>query len=206
MAKRISEKEEKFCVEVVTGVDDKGGSITITEAHRRAYPSDKMSEKTRVESASRVMNRTHVQERIADLRAQLAEKAVIDKAYVLSRLVEIDQMDAIDILNDDGTIKPVRDWPKVWRQYLSGMDVAELSSGGDNASAVMKKIKWPDKVKNLELIGKAVGAFVEKVEHSSPDGTMTPQATIIISDEELKQKLTELGFGRYNNQLGSKVV
>lgn len=52
------------------------------------------------------------------------------------------------------------------------------------------------------------GAYTNKqiVDHSSLDGSMTPKSAIIVTDEELKQKLTELGFGRYNNQLGSKVV
>lgn len=30
--------------------------------------------------------------------------------YVLMRLVEIDQMDVIDILNDDGSLKPIREY------------------------------------------------------------------------------------------------
>lgn len=46
----------------------------------------------------------------------------------------------------------------------------------------------------------------QSLEHTSPDGSMSPKAAVIVTDDELKQKLTELGFGRYNNQLGSKVV
>jgi phage terminase small subunit len=48
----------------------------------------------------------------------------------------------------------------------------EMASEG-NAAALLKKIKWPDKVKNLELLGKhiSVQAFKEqtKTEHSVPD-------------------------------------
>jgi phage terminase small subunit len=40
------------------------------------------------------------------------------------RLVEIDQMDVIDILNDDGSLKPIREWPKIWRTTLSGFDLS----------------------------------------------------------------------------------
>lgn len=39
-------------------------------------------------------------------------------------------------------------------------------SAEGNTAALLKKIKWPDKVKNLELIGKhiCVQAFKEQVE------------------------------------------
>lgn len=54
-------------------------------------------------------------------------------------------------------------WSKAWRTTLSAIDIAELSSDGDQA-AILKKIKWPDKVRNLELIGKHVdvSAFVDR--------------------------------------------
>lgn len=79
----------------------------------------------------------------------------IDADYVLRRLVEIDQMDLLDILDEKMAFRPTSEWPKVWRQYLSGVDVSELFEGaGDEREmvGVLKKIKWPDKVKNLELI------------------------------------------------------
>lgn len=103
------------------------------------------------------------------------ERTQIDADYVLNRLVEIDQMDVLDIMGDDMSLKPVSDWPAVWRRYLSGFDVAEMFEGrGEEREMVgiLKKIKWPDKVKNLELLGKHVGvqAFKDRIEHS---GEMT---------------------------------
>ena len=47
--------------------------------------------------------------------------------------------------------------------------MAELKNGDDEVmSVVLKKIKWPDKVKNLELLGRhvTVGAFKDKLELS----------------------------------------
>jgi phage terminase small subunit len=57
---------------------------------------------------------------------------------------------------------------RVWRQYINNVESIELSDG----EGWLKKIKWPDKVKNLELIGKhvSVGAFKDKVEHTGPNG------------------------------------
>ena len=99
-------------------------------------------------------------------RNKLAE---IDADYVLRRLVEIDQMDVADILTDDMSVKPLNECPKVWRQYLAGFDVSELFDGvGKEREFVgfLKKLKWPDKVKNLELLGKHVNvnAFRDQVD------------------------------------------
>jgi phage terminase small subunit len=108
-----------------------------------------------------------------------AKRTEIDADHVLRRLAEIDDMDVADILNADGSIKPVKDWPKVWRRSISGMDVSEIFSGAGDDKALaglLKKIKLPDKLKNLELMGKhvSVGAFKDVVDnrHSlvGPDG------------------------------------
>lgn len=90
---------------------------------------------------------------------------------MLRRLVEIEQMDVLDIINDDMSIKPVSCWPKSWRQYLAGFDLAEMFEGrGDEREmiGIPKKIKWPDKLKYLELLGRHVDvqAFKDKVDVS----------------------------------------
>ncbi len=189
---KYTAKEEKFCLEVATGVDENGRPITYGEAYRRAYNAEKMKPATIDVKASQLMSQDKITVRVNTLKEKVVEKAVIDAAYVLNRLHEIDQMDAIDILNDDGSIKPIREWPKIWRQYLSGMDIIEMSAPGDGdakITTIMKKIKWPDKVKNLELIGKhlSVGAFVERIDHSSKDGSMTPAVTAVNPIEAAKQ-------------------
>lgn len=93
----------------------------------------------------------------------------VDADYVLQRLVEIDQLDLLDILEDDLSLKPLKQWPKAWRQYLAGFDLAEMFEGQGkdrDMVGILKKIKWPDKVRNLELLGKHVNvnAFKEQVE------------------------------------------
>ncbi|UQO04941.1 hypothetical protein L0Z13_11325 [Burkholderia multivorans] len=35
----------------------------------------------------------------------------------------------LDILTDDMALKPVSEWPKAWRQYMSGFDLAEMFEG-----------------------------------------------------------------------------
>lgn len=133
------------------------------------------SPNTAAVKASVMMRDERIQKRIAELMEERNKRLRVSADYVLLRLVEIDQMDVLDILNDDMSIKPVSEWPKVWRQYLTGFELADMFEGRRDEKelvGILKKIKWPDKVKNLELIGKHVdvNAFKERLEVS---GTVT---------------------------------
>ena len=149
--------------------------IKIPENQSQAAIDAGFSPNTAAVKASVMMRDERIQKRIAELMEERNKRMRVSADYVLMRLVEIDQMDVLDILNDDMSIKPVSDWPKVWRQYLTGFELADMFEGrGDEKELVgiLKKIKWPDKVKNLELIGKHVdvNAFKERLEVS---GTVT---------------------------------
>jgi phage terminase small subunit len=144
------------------------------------------SPNTAAVKASVMMRDERIQKRIAELMEERNKRLRVSADYVLLRLVEIDQMDVLDILNEDDSMKPISSWPKVWRTSLSALDIATIkttqaSLQKDNGEAdlsvedvehILKKIKWPDKVKNLELIGKHVdvNAFKERLEVS---GTVT---------------------------------
>lgn len=126
------------------------------------------SPNTAAVKASVMMRDERIQKRIAELMEERNKRLRVSADYVLLRLVEIDQMDVLDILNDDGSLKPIREWPKIWRTTLSGFDLSStiMNMNEDSIETILKKIKWPDKVKNLELIGKHVdvNAFRERLE------------------------------------------
>ena len=163
--KPLTAKVEAYCQEY----------IKCPENQTQAAINAGYSHKTAAKFASQNMRDERVKKRIAELMEERNKRNRVSADYVLMRLVEIDQMDVLDILNDDMSIKPVSEWPKVWRQYLTGFELADMFEGrGDEKELVgiLKKIKWPDKVKNLELIGKHVdvNAFKERLEVS---GTVT---------------------------------
>ncbi|EIW8636490.1 terminase small subunit [Klebsiella pneumoniae] len=149
----LTDKQEMFCCEYLI-------DLNATQAAIRAGYSAKTANRT----ASENLSKPDIQSRIAELKEQRNDLVGINATYVLNRLVEIDQMDVLDILTSTGELKPVTQWPKVWRTTLSGLDVIEMAAEG-NTTALLKKIKWPDKVKNLELIGKHIDvqAFREQV-------------------------------------------
>lgn len=163
----LTPKQQRFVEEYLI-------DLNATQAAIRAG----YSERTAQEQSSRLLSNVMVREAIQEAQNKRTEQTQIDAAYVLKRLVEIDQMDVLDIMDDQMKIRPVNEWPKVWRQYVVNLENLELSDG----EGCFKKIKWPDKVKNLELLGRhvSVGAFKDKVEHS---GKLEIQSLSDLMDE-----------------------
>ncbi|WP_428613354.1 terminase small subunit [Pseudoalteromonas sp.] len=161
-----------------------------SKAFRHAFPDSKAKAETIHTKASLLHDQEKVQQRIKELSIAAAEKAdkefKLDAEYVARRLKEIDELDVLDIMRDDmKSFKPLSEWPKVWRISISGLDLMTLSSRTDeeDIESIVKKIKWPDKTKNLELIGKLtdVAAFSDKLDLSNKDGSLS-QVTVIGSD------------------------
>lgn len=150
----LTNKQEAFCREYLI-------DLNATQAAIRAGYSEKTARKIGCENVTK----PDIQNRIQELLNARNGRLEINADYVLKRLVEIEQMDVLDILTDSGDLRPIKDWPKVWRTTLSGLDIAAIRV--DGAEALLKKVKWPDKVKNLELLGKhvSVQAFREQVKN-----------------------------------------
>lgn len=161
----LTDKQEMFCREYLI-------DLNATQAAIRAGYSKNSAN----EQGAQNLAKLSIAQRIIELKAERNERVEIDADYVLRRLVEIDQMDVLDILLANGELKPIKHWPKVWRTTLSGMDVTEMA--GD-AAGLLKKIKWPDKVKNLELLGKhvTVQAFKDNVKNELVGANGLPLAT-----------------------------
>lgn len=153
----LTDKQDMFCREYLL-------DLNATQAAIRVGYSAKTANRT----ATKLLSKAVIQNRITELKAKRNKDVGIDADYVLRRLVEIDQMDVLDILNDDGSLKAVSLWPKSWRTTLTGLDISTTIQNVDEETAetILKKVKWPDKVKNLELLGKhvRVQAFKEQVE------------------------------------------
>lgn len=107
-----------------------------------------------------LLQRPEVAQAIQAAMAERSKRTEVEADYVIRRLREIDEMDVLDILEDDGSFRSIRDWPRAWRQFLSGIEIAELFEGrGDDRriAGVLRKVKWPDKLRNLELLSRHVG-------------------------------------------------
>ena len=149
------------------------------------------SARTANEQGARLLANVSVRTAIAAAQARRAERTQVDADWVLKRLAAMADADLADLHRADGSLRPVSEWPEVWRRGLvAGLEADENRIDG-GLTVVTRKVKLADRLKTLELIGRHVdvGAWREKVEHTGPGGgpiqsvSMTPDEFRAIAAE-----------------------
>jgi phage terminase small subunit len=121
------------------------------------------SKRTAQEKGSQLLSHPAIRSAIDARKIERSNETKIAANWVLMRLAAEAEADVADLYGDNGNLKPVHEWPKIWRQGLvQGIEVEELFEGsGDDRKHVgtLRKIR-------LELIGKHVNvqAFKEQIE------------------------------------------
>lgn len=124
-----------------------------------------------------------VMQYVERLTAKLNKKLEIDALYVKQRLVDIDNLDVRDILGSDGLFLSTDKWPDNWCKSISSFEIS--CDKNDAGKIIGQKIKWPDKLKNLELLGKHIS--VRAWDSASAPGTDdSPPLQIIFETSKAK--------------------
>lgn len=154
----MNDKQRRFAQEYLI-------DLNATQAAIRAG----YSAKTASSQGERLLRNVEVQRAVTEAKAARSEETGINAAWVLKRLADESFADLADLYDELGRVKPVKDWPLVWRQGLvAGIEVETIGEGAGHVT----KVKISERIKRVELIGKHVDvqAFKEKIEHS---GAMT---------------------------------
>lgn len=135
-------------------VDEYLKDLNATKAYIRAGYSPKTAE----QGAARLFRNVKVQAEIKAAKVERSETTKIDAAWLITRLAEEAVADLSDIIDEESNLRPIKEWPKVWRTGLvQGIDIhTELSGGDSPISTRIAKVRLSDRVKRLELIGKHV--------------------------------------------------
>lgn len=134
------------------------------------------SKSTALTQSKRLSENVGIQSRIVEINTRIVEKAEWDAAKVLVRLGDQADADLVELQNEDGSFKPLREWPLTWRRMIQGVEVEQKSvrstdgvqagesKAWDKTGDRIIKIKFIDRLKNLQLLGqhKAVDAFVQQ--------------------------------------------
>ncbi len=92
------------------------------------------------------------------------------KELILRELRRIASSDMRKIFAKDGSLLPVDQWPEDMARAVQSVEVDELFEGVGREReqvGVTKKIKFWDKIKALELAGKNLAIFTDKIEHGA---------------------------------------
>lgn len=138
--------------------------LNATAAYRRAGYAAKGN--AAEVGAHQLLRNPKVAAAVAAAQQQRSERTKVDADWVLTRLAEEADADMADLYDASGNLKPVHDWPKVWRTGLvAGIETVQERDGTDSDGnpvfVTVRKVKLADRTKIKELVGKhvAVGAF-----------------------------------------------
>lgn len=160
---KLTPKRERFCQEY--SID-----FNASAAARRAG----FKEHAAGQMGYDLLKLPEIQARIMVLRAEDAKKFNITKESLMQILRDIAGANLEDILDAEGNVLPLNEWPENMKRVTSGMEVDEMYTGqGDNRQAigVRRKIKLSERTKAIELLNKMLGFNApEKIAPVTPDG------------------------------------
>jgi hypothetical protein len=108
--------------------------------------------------------------RSTEIKAKRYSDAIFDRSeclveYLKRDLKAIAMSDIRLAFNPDGSVKPVDEWPDELAKAVQSVEVSELFDGyGKDRTHVgyTKKLKFWDKNKAIELLGKTLAIFIER--------------------------------------------
>lgn len=154
----LTAKQQRFVAEYLL-------DLNATQAAIRAGYSSATADK----QGPRLLSHHQIKAAIDAAKIERSTELKVDASFVLRRLVDEAEADLADLYDDKNNLKPVDEWPEIWRQGLvAGVEVNVLydGSGADHVQiGMVKKLRLSDRVRRLELIGKhvSVNAFQDQV-------------------------------------------
>ncbi len=154
----LSDLQERFCREYIL-------DLNATQAAIRAG----YSPKTAQEQSSDLLSRPIVSSRVEALLAARNERTAITADTILQELRKIALSDIGEAFDESGQLKPIKEIPKEIRQAISSVESIEQYEGSGRERKYigeLKKVKFWEKTKALEMLGRHLKLFTDKVEHS----------------------------------------
>lgn len=141
-----------------------------TEAAKSAGYTEKSAHVT----ASQLLRNPKVKAVLAALTEARAKKLDISADWVLGELRKLAGYDAGSVFEDDGSLKPISQWDSSARAALVGLDHEKLfehfGPGQAKHVGTTRKIKLADKLRALELLGRHLKLFTDRVEVTGMEG------------------------------------
>jgi len=183
MASKLTARQQRFVVEYLV-------DLNATQAAIRAGYTPSAARGT----ASRLLDDPRVQSEIQAGQDRRAARVEVKADTVLRELLRLATIDVVKAFGPDGKLLALDQMPEEVRRAIASVEVVELFPNaspqpmlddGGTAPALkprLVKLKFWDKPKALELLGKHLGLFVEKLQLS---GTVT-----VVHRQQLLEKIS----------------
>lgn len=157
--------------------------LNATDACLRAGYSKK-NPKNAHKIGPRLLKEPWIEEAIQKEMDKRAKKTGLNSQKILESILELALFDIGRAYDDNGAMLPLKQMPPDVRRAISSLDVSEINING-NKMGEIKKVKYADKLKALELLGRHLKLFTDRVEHS---GKVTLEELVAGSFSNEQQK------------------
>lgn len=140
-------------------VDEYLIDLNATQAAIRAGYSKKTAEWI----GPQLLGKTHVSEAVSERMKAREQRTEITQDRVLKELARLAFLDIRKAFDENGNLKHVKDLDDETAAAIAGMEVSEINAG-DVQIGSLKKIKLSDKKGALELIGRHLRMWNDKLD------------------------------------------
>jgi phage terminase small subunit len=192
--RKLTAKQEAFVAAYLS--NGRNGAA----AYRAAYNS-KASAARVAEEAKKLLKHPLIAPRVAEVVEKAAERTEITAARVLEELGKLGFANMLDYVTVQGDGSAYVDLSALTREQAAAIQeitVDEYMEGrGEFARPVKRtKVKLADKRGALELLGRHLKMFIERHEHSGPNGAPIPVDTTVRAAEVKREVLDLLGLSK----------
>ena len=151
----MNKKQKAFTIEYVIDYNATQAAIRAGYSERSAYSQ-----------AYDLLRKPEIMEAIKKLEDEAAARAAVTKDMVLKELARVAFVDPRKLFDEDGRPKDITNLDKDTAAALASVEIfEEFDYNGESRELVgyTKKYKWADKLRALEMLGKHLGMFTDKV-------------------------------------------
>ncbi len=167
---KLTAMERLFAYEYVV-------DLNATKACARAG----FSEKSAYSAGPRLLTKPRVKAFIDELLAKRERKLELSADLVVRELMRVGFVDIGNAYGPDGQLLALTEMPEDTRRAIAGVD-SEQKDADDGPTGEVLKVKFNDKLRALELLGKHLKLFTELHEHKFDE----------LSEEEREARIDEL--------------
>ena len=135
--------------------------LNATAAAKRAGYSEKTAHVIGQEN----LRKPAIKEAISEAMNARSKRTEITADRVLIELGRLAFLDIRKAFNADGSLKPIHELDDDTAAAIAGIEVSE-TAGGDGSAGTLKKIKLSDKRASLELCGRHLQMWTDKIKVS----------------------------------------
>jgi phage terminase small subunit len=149
-------KQQQFVLEYM------GNGFNATQAAIAAGYAEKSADT----QGSRLLANPKIKAVLAERTQKITAKREITAEWVLDGIAKVAAFDVRKLYNVDGSLKPITELDDETSAAVASVGTRELYADG-KPFGVLKNIKMADRLRALELLGRYLKLFVDRVEHSA---------------------------------------